>query len=100
MQQNWETLTNFYDGIYYVKELNQDLLGGRALTHSNYRVILAKDQDIAGIYPVGDDGTIDPANSFSYLSVCIRKACFIFELQPLTRQNMRNCQVTPYGIED
>ena len=37
---------------YYVKELKQDLLGGSALTSERYRVILDKDNDIAGIYPV------------------------------------------------
>ena len=40
---------------YYVKELKQDLLGGSALTSERYRVILDKDDDIAGIYPVADN---------------------------------------------
>jgi hypothetical protein len=53
---------------YFVKELKQDLLGGSALTSERYRVILDKDDDIAGIYPVADNGTIDPANSFPFVS--------------------------------
>ena len=53
---------------YYVKELNQDLLAGRGLTNADYRVILDKHDSIAGIYPVGDDGTIDPAYSFPFVS--------------------------------
>jgi hypothetical protein len=36
--------------FYYVKELKQDLLGGRALVKLKYRVILDKDPDISGIY--------------------------------------------------
>jgi hypothetical protein len=42
---------------YYVKELNQDLLGGSALTAADYRVNLDRihrNDDIAGIYPVRD----------------------------------------------
>jgi hypothetical protein len=54
---------------YYVKELNQDLLAGRGLTNADYRVVLNKHNSIAGIYPVGDDGTIDAANSFPFFSV-------------------------------
>jgi hypothetical protein len=54
---------------YYVKELNQDLLAGRGLTNADYQVILDKHDSIAGIYPVGDDGTIDAANRFPFISV-------------------------------
>ena len=54
---------------YYVKELNPDLLAGRGLTNADYRVVLDKHDSIAGIYPVGDDGTIDAANSFPFISV-------------------------------
>ena len=53
---------------YYVKERKQDLLAGRGLTNADYRVILDKHDSISGIYPVGDDGTIDPANSFPFVS--------------------------------
>ena len=55
---------------YYVKnlKLNQDLLAGRGLTHADYQVILDKHNAITEIYPVGDDGTIDPANSFPFVS--------------------------------
>ena len=53
---------------YVVKELKQDLLGGRALTSERYRVILDNDDAIAGIYPIADDGSIDPANSFPFVS--------------------------------
>ncbi len=54
---------------YYVKELNQDLLAGRGLTCADYRLVLDKHDSIAGIYPVGDDGTIDAANSFPFICV-------------------------------
>jgi hypothetical protein len=62
------TLRPVHTKAYYVKELNQDLLAGRGLTNSDYRVILDKHESIAGIYPVGDDGTIDAANSFPFVS--------------------------------
>jgi hypothetical protein len=52
----------------YVKECQQDLLGGTSLTNSNYRVVLDSDNDVAGVYPKGKDGSIDPANSFSLVS--------------------------------
>ena len=39
----------------YVRELKQDLLGGKAMTNTNYRVILDSDKDIAGIYPKAKD---------------------------------------------
>jgi hypothetical protein len=54
---------------FSVKELNQDLLAGTGLTNADFRVILDKHDSIAGIYPVGDDGTIDAANSFPFISV-------------------------------
>ena len=53
---------------FYVQEAKQDLLGGRALVNADYRVILDKRPDIAGVYPVEQDGTIDPATSFPFLS--------------------------------
>ena len=33
----------------YVRELKQDLLGGKALTNTNYRIILDSDEGIAGV---------------------------------------------------
>ncbi len=62
------TLRPISTKAYYVKELNQDLLGGSTLINADYRVVLDKRDDIAGIYPVSDDGTIDPANSFPFVS--------------------------------
>ena len=52
----------------YVRELKQDLLGGKALTNTNYRIVLDSDEEIAGVYPKADDGSIDPANSFPFVS--------------------------------
>ena len=37
---------------FYVKELQRDLLGGRALVNADYRIILDKNTDISGVYPV------------------------------------------------
>ncbi len=64
------TLRPITTRAYYVKELNQDLLGGSALTAADYSVILDKNDDIAGIYPVRDDGTIDAGNSLPFVSEC------------------------------
>jgi hypothetical protein len=58
------TLRPITTRAYNVKELNQDQLGGSALTAADYRVILDKHDEIAGIYPVRDDATIDAANNF------------------------------------
>ena len=54
----------------YVRELKQDLLGGKALTtgNTNYRIALDSDDEIAGVYLKADDGSIDPANSFPFVS--------------------------------
>ena len=52
----------------YVKELKQDLLGGTSLTKANYRVVLDSDDEVAGVYLKAKDGSIDPANSFSFVS--------------------------------
>jgi hypothetical protein len=52
----------------YVKECQQDLLGETSLTNSNYRVVLESDNNVAGVYPKGKDGSIDPAESFSFVS--------------------------------
>ena len=38
------------------------------MTNTNYRVILDSDEGIAGVYPKADDGSIDPANSFPFVS--------------------------------
>ena len=62
------TLRPISTKAYYVKGLNQDLSGGSALINADYRVVLDKRDDIAGIYPVSDEGTIDPANSFPFVS--------------------------------
>ena len=83
----------------YVKELNQDLLAGRGLTNADYRVILDKHDSIAGIYPVGDDGTIDAANSFPFISVH-SEACSMFEQNKLMLRDMQDYRGIIYGIED
>ncbi len=66
---NWTgTIRPITTKAYFDKELTQDLLGGRALTSERYRVILDNDNAIAGIYPIADNGSIDPANSFPFVS--------------------------------
>jgi hypothetical protein len=85
------TLLQITTRAYYVKELNQDLLGGSAQTAADYRVILDKNDDIAVIYPVRDDGTIDAANRFPFVSEYPRDACSIFGPNQSTHQNI--CEV-------
>ncbi len=48
------TLRPITTRAYNVKELNQDLLWGSALSAADYRVILDKHDDIAGIYKHDD----------------------------------------------
>jgi hypothetical protein len=62
------TLLPITTRAYYVRQLNQDLLGRSAVTAADYCVILDKHDDIAGIYPVRDNGTIDAANSFPFVN--------------------------------
>jgi len=45
---------------FYVPELEQDLLGGRALIKSKIRIIMDEDESISGIFPVVK-GETDPA---------------------------------------
>ncbi len=52
---------------HYFKELNKDLLGGRALTNLDYSVVLDKRDANAGMDPVSDYGTINAANSFPFV---------------------------------
>jgi hypothetical protein len=84
---------------FYVKELKQDLLGGRALVKSNYRVILDKDPNISGIYPVASDGSIDPAN-VSHLLVSTQKGFSFFGHQLFPHKNMKKCRDIRCGTED
>jgi hypothetical protein len=83
----------------YVKELKQDLLGGRALIESNYRVILDKDPDISGIYPVASDRSIDVENSFPFVSE-YSDGLFFLLVAAISAQKYRKCRDTLCGIED
>ena len=51
---------------FYVPDLQQDLLAGRALSKAGYRVILDKDPRISGIFPV-TNGDIDSATVLPFL---------------------------------
>ena len=52
---------------YYVRDLKRDLLGGRALTKSGFRVILDNDPEICGVYPVmGNE--INPITRMEFIS--------------------------------
>ena len=81
---------------YYVKELNQDLLVGRGLTIADYQVVLNKRDSIAGRYPVGNDGTIDAANSFPFEGLVIVQTKILAKQFPIglgelqSHEKMRN----------
>ena len=49
----------------YVPDLEQDLLGGRALIRSKFRITMDEDESISGIFPVVN-GEIDPATRFPF----------------------------------
>ena len=65
---------------FYVKDLKQDLLGGRALVNTGHRVILDQDDSISGVYPV-TKGKIDPFNRFEFAS---GKGLFYVKTVPLS----------------
>ena len=65
---------------FYVPELDQDLLAGRALTKANYRIILDEDQSVSGIFPKVD-GEIDPSTGFLFAK---SDGLFFIETVPLT----------------
>jgi hypothetical protein len=86
----------------YVKECQQDLLGGTALTNSNYRVVLDSDNDVAGVYPKAKDGSIDPANSFSFVSE-YSESLFYLRTAPICATKyakMSGYELLGYGIDD
>jgi hypothetical protein len=80
-----------------VPDVKQDLLGGKALTNRNHRIILDDEEDIAGVYPKAADGSIDPSNSFPFMT---RPACFICRPQLFLNRNMQKCRDGTCGIED
>ena len=81
-----------------VRELKQDLLGGKAMTNTSYRVILDSDEDITGIYPKkGTDHLTLRIDSHSL--VITRTAYFISGLLKFLHRNMQSCQDMTYGIE-
>ena len=50
---------------FYVPDLDQDLLAGRALVQSKFRIVMDEDQSISGLFPVVN-GQIDPATGFPF----------------------------------
>ena len=50
---------------FYVPDLEQDLLAGRALIKSKFRITMDEDESISGIFPVVN-GEIDPATQFPF----------------------------------
>jgi len=70
---------------YYVPELDQDLLGGRALIHSSYRIIMDKDESISGIFPV-EKGEIDPATRFPFAD---SEGLFYIETTPISETKFK-----------
>jgi hypothetical protein len=50
---------------FYVPDLEQDLLAGRALIKSKFRITMDEDESISGIFPVVN-GEIDPATRFPF----------------------------------
>jgi hypothetical protein len=83
----------------YVKELKQDLLAGRSLTKASYRVILDKDDDVAGVYPVANYGSIDPADCFPFVSE-YSEGLFHLRTAAISATKYAKCWDTSYGIED
>jgi hypothetical protein len=61
--------TTVTESLYNMTEIvHKVVMGGKAMSNTNYRVILDSDEGIAGVYPKADDGSIDPANSDPFVS--------------------------------
>jgi hypothetical protein len=84
---------------FYVRELKQDLQEGGALVKANCRVILDKDPDVSGIYPVACDETVNPTNSFPFVSK-YSELRFILQITAISAQNMRKYRDNHFGTED
>ena len=52
----------------FVMRLPQDLLRGKSLNHENIRVILDKDSEIFGIYPLDENDEQHYHESFGFIS--------------------------------
>ena len=65
---------------FYVPDLDQDLLSGRALVNAKYRIIMDGDPDISGLFPVVK-GEIDPATGFPFAE---SDGLFYIETEPIS----------------
>ena len=65
---------------FYVPDLDQDLLAGRALVQSKFRIVMDEDQSISGLFPVVN-GQIDPATGFPFAD---SDGLFFIETVPIT----------------
>ena len=72
---------------FFVPDLQNDLLGERALVTANYRVILDKDPKVSGIFPV-TNGEIDPATGLPFLDSS--ESLFFVETVPLSETQFKN----------
>lgn len=65
----------------FVPSLEDDLLAGRALIRSKYRIIMDEDESLSGIFPVVK-GEIDPATRFPFAE---SEGLFYIETIPLSQ---------------
>ena len=84
----------------YVRELKQDLLGGKALTNTNHRIVLDSDDEIAGVYPKAMTVQLI-LQTVSHLLVNTRKAYFTVTSGSLKflNRNTQSCLDMNYGTE-
>jgi hypothetical protein len=90
------TLCPISTQAYYVKDLKQDLLGGRAFVKSNDQVILDRDLNMSGIYPV----TSAIQQTISYLLVSIQTGLSFFGHQLFPHKKIRECRDTHCGTNN
>ena len=65
----------------FVMGLPQDLLGGKSLNQENIQVILDKDSDICGVYPLDENDEQHYKESFGFISEPGRPMTDLFYLQ-------------------
>ena len=76
----------------YVPELKEDLLGGRALMKSKYRIIMDEDDTVSGIFPVVK-GEIDQATRFPFAE---SEGLFYVETIPISETKYKT--MSGYGL--
>ena len=81
----------------FVMGFPQDLLGGKSLNQENIRVILDKNPEISGVYPLDENDDEHYHESFGFINEPARDTD-LYNLQ--TEESSTTIRATTYGIAD